>query len=68
MKTETVKVLLQYVRLVLEYITAMDIRISKTYMYEAYDSCKQVSYPSTGKLVLDVACGKWASTYCTPER
>lgn len=33
-----------------------------------YRSCKQVSVPSTGTQALDVMCGNWGASRCTPYR
>lgn len=50
------------------YIQELSVLISEDYMEAAFNSCKEVAYPSTGGLVLDAACGEYTSTYCTAER
>ncbi|XP_063702707.1 NPC intracellular cholesterol transporter 1 [Culicoides brevitarsis] len=52
----------------LEYIREMDLHVSETYINGTFDSCKQVSTPSTGQLALDIMCGEWASLNCNPQR
>lgn len=42
--------------------------ITEAYLNGTYDSCKQVSMPSTGQLALDLMCGAWASQKCTAKR
>lgn len=37
-------------------------------MKGTYESCSQVSTPSTGQLVLDLMCGPWSSLSCTQKR
>lgn len=51
-----------------EYIYELSIALSERYATETYDSCKGVSNPSSGGLVLDATCGKYASTYCNYQR
>ncbi|KAK9709012.1 Niemann-Pick C1 N terminus [Popillia japonica] len=50
------------------YITEIDYYVTPEYMNGTYDSCKQVSVPSTGQLALDIMCGTWTSTRCTARR
>jgi Niemann-Pick C1 protein len=33
-----------------------------------YDSCKDVVNPSTSGSVMDLMCGPWGSTLCSPRR
>lgn len=37
-------------------------------MTSIYDSCKGVSSPSTGGLLLETVCGSYGATYCSAER
>lgn len=37
-------------------------------MTSIYDSCKGVSSPSTGGLLLEAVCGSYGATYCSAER
>ena len=37
-------------------------------MEGTYKSCKQVSVPSTGQLAMDIMCGDWGGSRCTPKR
>ncbi|KAI4456062.1 npc intracellular cholesterol transporter 1 [Holotrichia oblita] len=50
------------------YITEINYYLTPQYMNGTYDSCKQVSVPSTGQLALDIMCGTWTSTRCTAKR
>ena len=36
--------------------------------YQVYDSCKDVVNPSTSGSVMDLMCGPWGSTLCSPMR
>lgn len=51
-----------------KYITAVDIYVSNNYIEDTYQSCKQVSVPSTGQLALDLMCGPWAAARCSAKR
>lgn len=51
-----------------EYIDEIDIYIADEYFNGAYDSCKHVIYPSTGQLALDLMCGEWGASKCSPAR
>ncbi|KAG8224453.1 hypothetical protein J437_LFUL003176, partial [Ladona fulva] len=51
-----------------EYVTALDIYVSDTYVSGTYNSCAQVSVPSTGYLAMDLMCGDWGASRCTPYR
>ncbi|XP_071451302.1 NPC intracellular cholesterol transporter 1 isoform X2 [Hetaerina americana] len=51
-----------------EYITAIDIYISDTYISGTFNSCIQVSVPSTGQLALDIMCGDWGASRCSPHK
>lgn len=37
-------------------------------MNGTYDSCKQVSVPSTSRLALDLMCGEWGASRCSPKK
>lgn len=39
-----------------------------TFYLGTYNSCKQVSVPSTGQLALDLMCGSWGSKGCSAQR
>uniref|UniRef100_A0A336LKH8 CSON011471 protein n=1 Tax=Culicoides sonorensis TaxID=179676 RepID=A0A336LKH8_CULSO len=51
-----------------EYVTEVNLNISEDYINQTYESCKQVSTPSTGQLALDLMCGEWASLNCNAKR
>lgn len=51
-----------------EYVDAMDLYIKSDYMEGTFNSCKQVSVPSTGQLALDLMCGSWGSRSCSAQR
>lgn len=44
------------------------MHITEAYIDGTYDSCKQVSMPSTGQLAMDLICGSWGSQKCTAKR
>lgn len=48
-------------------MNAIDLYITESYVVGTYESCKNVPYPSTGQLALDLMCGEWASAKCSPE-
>lgn len=50
------------------YVESVDFRIDQKHIEGVYDSCKGIVLPSSGKYVMDIACGNWESTRCTAER
>ncbi|XP_057335819.1 NPC1-like intracellular cholesterol transporter 1 [Microplitis mediator] len=50
------------------YVNAVDLFITNKYLQGTFTSCSQVSVPSIGQLALDLMCGHWGATYCTPQR
>lgn len=36
-------------------------------MNKTYDSCKKVIMPQSGKLAMDLACGIYDASTCTPK-
>lgn len=50
------------------YIDEIDIHISEQYLSGAYNSCKSVQFPSSGQLALDLMCGDWGASRCSPLR
>ncbi|XP_052864523.1 NPC intracellular cholesterol transporter 1 [Anopheles cruzii] len=51
-----------------EYITKIDIHITQQYLNGTFGSCSQVSVPSTGQLALDLMCGDWGASRCSPTK
>ncbi|XP_071451565.1 NPC intracellular cholesterol transporter 1 homolog 1b-like [Hetaerina americana] len=51
-----------------DQVAELDIYFTKNYMYGTYNSCKEVVVPSSGNLAMDLLCGSWGSSRCTPER
>ncbi|XP_050076475.1 NPC intracellular cholesterol transporter 1 isoform X2 [Anopheles maculipalpis] len=51
-----------------EYITKIDIHITQQYLNGTFESCNQVSVPSTGQLALDLMCGDWGASRCSPTK
>ncbi|XP_020285882.1 Niemann-Pick C1 protein isoform X2 [Pseudomyrmex gracilis] len=49
-----------------KYINAIDIYITNKYLEGTFNSCNKVSVPSTGQLALDLMCGEWGASRCTP--
>lgn len=50
------------------YVAAIEVYIEDEYMNGTYDSCKQVSVPSTSQLALDMMCGEWGASRCSPKK
>ncbi|XP_043267009.1 NPC intracellular cholesterol transporter 1 isoform X2 [Venturia canescens] len=48
------------------YINKIDVYVTNKYLNGTYKSCKQVSVPSTGQLALDIMCGEWGASRCSP--
>ncbi|XP_076222657.1 Niemann-Pick type C-1a isoform X4 [Nomia melanderi] len=48
------------------YINSIDLYITNKYLQGTFDSCSKVSVPSTGQLALDLMCGEWGASRCTP--
>ncbi|KAL3273722.1 hypothetical protein HHI36_015151 [Cryptolaemus montrouzieri] len=46
----------------------MSVYVTNDYIEGTFNSCKQVSVPSTGQLALDLMCGAWGASKCTPYR
>lgn len=55
-----------YFLLGVEYINAIDLYITNKYLEGTFNSCNKVSVPSTGQLALDIMCGEWGASRCTP--
>ncbi|XP_048518138.1 NPC intracellular cholesterol transporter 1 homolog 1b [Dendroctonus ponderosae] len=51
-----------------EYASEVVLYASNTTLSDIYQSCKDVSLPSTGEPVLQSACGNYGSIWCTPKR
>lgn len=51
-----------------EYIHAIDFRTTKEYLDGVFKSCSDVVHPSSGKKVLDIACGAYDSYMCDPDK
>lgn len=49
-------------------MNAIDIHITEQFMNGTYDSCKNVQFPSSGQLALDLMCGDWGASRCSPKR
>ncbi|XP_058807080.1 NPC intracellular cholesterol transporter 1 isoform X2 [Phymastichus coffea] len=50
------------------YVDGIQVYMTPEYLNGTYKSCSRVTMPSTGSLVLDVMCGDYTATRCTPER
>lgn len=50
------------------FINGIEYYITNKYLQGTYDSCKQVSVPSTGQLAMDIMCGSWGAAKCTAMR
>ncbi|KAK2584243.1 hypothetical protein KPH14_006655 [Odynerus spinipes] len=51
-----------------KYIDAMEVYITNKYLDGTFKSCSKVSVPSTGQLALDMMCGQWGASRCTPQK
>ncbi|XP_076168069.1 Niemann-Pick type C-1a isoform X2 [Ptiloglossa arizonensis] len=49
-----------------KYINKIDVYITNKYLEGTFNSCSKVSVPSTGQLALDIMCGEWGASRCTP--
>ncbi|EFN66499.1 Niemann-Pick C1 protein [Camponotus floridanus] len=49
-----------------EYVNGIDVFITNKYLEGTFNSCNKVSVPSTGQLALDLMCGEWGASRCTP--
>ncbi|XP_031634860.1 NPC intracellular cholesterol transporter 1 isoform X2 [Contarinia nasturtii] len=49
-------------------VKAVDISISDKYLNGTFRSCSQVIVPSTGKRALDMMCGEWGASRCSPQK
>ncbi|XP_076671119.1 Niemann-Pick type C-1a isoform X2 [Andrena cerasifolii] len=49
-----------------EYVNAIDVYITNKYLEGTFNSCNKVSVPSTGQLAMDIMCGEWGASRCTP--
>ncbi|XP_076291603.1 Niemann-Pick type C-1a isoform X5 [Lasioglossum baleicum] len=49
-----------------DYINRIDVYITNKYLEGTFKSCSKVSVPSTGQLAMDIMCGEWGASRCTP--
>lgn len=49
------------------YAYRVEYRMDPDYMFNVYDTCRQVIHPSSGRQAMELACGTEA-TKCTPEK
>ena len=45
----------------------LEVYIDEKYMNDTYDSCKNVVYPSSGNLAMDLACGVHDASRCNAK-
>lgn len=50
------------------YVSSIDVNVSESNLQKIYDSCVQTIHPSSGKLAMDLACGRFGAKACNPER
>ncbi|XP_012153839.1 Niemann-Pick type C-1a isoform X5 [Megachile rotundata] len=50
----------------IEYVNKIDVFITNKYLEGTFNSCSKVSVPSTGQLAMDLMCGVWGASRCTP--
>lgn len=46
----------------------IDLYITEQFINETYKSCKNVVFPSSGQLGLDLMCGGWGAAKCSALR
>ncbi|XP_060813473.1 NPC intracellular cholesterol transporter 1 homolog 1b-like [Bombus pascuorum] len=49
------------------YVEELEVYINEKYMNDTYDSCKNVVYPSSGNLAMDLACGVHDASRCNAK-
>jgi hypothetical protein len=47
-------------------VNSVDLYITENYVLGTHASCKNVQFPSSGQLALDLMCGGWGSSKCSP--
>ncbi|XP_030752069.1 NPC intracellular cholesterol transporter 1 isoform X3 [Sitophilus oryzae] len=50
------------------YVDVVNYYITQDFLEKTYNSCKQVSVPSTGQLAMDLMCGNWGALRCSANR
>ncbi|XP_031783378.1 NPC intracellular cholesterol transporter 1 isoform X3 [Nasonia vitripennis] len=50
------------------YINGIEVYFTPRYLNDTYKSCSRVSMPSSGQLALDLMCGEYGSSRCSPEK
>lgn len=50
------------------YVDEIDVHITEQYTKGAFSSCKNVQFPSSGQLALDLMCGDWGASRCSASR
>ncbi|GLG97656.1 hypothetical protein R5R35_004762 [Gryllus longicercus] len=51
-----------------EFVLGVDMYVTQKYIEGTFNSCIQVSVPSTGQLALDLMCGEWGASRCSPQK
>lgn len=51
-----------------EFILGIDLYVTQKYIEGTFNSCIQVSVPSTSQLALDLMCGEWGASRCSPHK
>lgn len=49
-------------------VNGIKVYLSNEYMEGTFNSCSRVSVPSTGQLALDLMCGDWGASRCSPNK
>lgn len=42
--------------------------LDEKYANDTYNSCKNIIHPASGRVAMDISCGKYDSKTCTPAR
>nr|XP_034176148.1 NPC intracellular cholesterol transporter 1 isoform X4 [Osmia lignaria] len=51
-----------------KYVNKIEVYITNKYLEGTFNSCSKVSVPSTGQLAMDIMCGVWGASRCTPMK
>ncbi|XP_014211184.1 Niemann-Pick C1 protein isoform X2 [Copidosoma floridanum] len=50
------------------YIDGVAVFFTTKYLNGTYESCSRVSVPNTGQLAMDLMCGEYGASRCSPEK
>ncbi|XP_020288824.1 Niemann-Pick type protein homolog 1B-like [Pseudomyrmex gracilis] len=50
-----------------EYVNGTEIHVTEKYVNTTYESCINVVNPTSGRLAMDIACGSYEASRCSPK-